>query len=223
MATLMVTTVGDILETISDLRGESSTNTDAVRIRAVSRAEQEVASRKMFSEHLLQEQALTGTATNSYTIGTSVYPMRKRGLVTVYVGDTLESSKYTIVDQKDYREMFNANNAAKIAYEYYDTANDLWKVYINPAPETDAAIKYSYYYLPPTRTSTTNSVISPNSDIVARLALAYILEGEEEYDLADSYKNESEQMISELIGLEQERNGSGSRSFSTPYRGFGTY
>lgn len=223
MATLMATTVANILEIISDLRGESSTNTDAVRIRAVSKAEQEVAKRAKFDEHLVMDVAVTGTATNAYTIGSTLYPMRKGGLDSVYVGGTLNTDKYTLISQEEFRERYNSNNSAKIAYEYYDTANDLWKVYINPAPDTGAAIKYSYYYLPATRTATTDSVISPNREVIARLALAYILEGEEEYDLADAYKNESEQMISELIGLENEAPKGSTRTFSTPYKGFGTY
>jgi hypothetical protein len=223
MATLMATTVSDILQQITDLRGESSLNTDAVRIRAVTRAEQEVASRKLFQEHLLLDQTVASTGVNAYTIGSATYPMRKKGLHSVYVGDTLSSSQHKVISHEDFRTFYNQSNSAKVAYEYYDAANDLWKMYISPTPENGVTITYSYYFLPPTRTLTTDLVISPNADIVARLALAYILEGEEEYDLADSYKNESEQMISELIGLDQQPNSGGVNTFRSVYRGLGTY
>lgn len=219
----MATTVGDVLEIISDLRGESTTNTDAVRIRAVSKAEQDVASRKKFSEHLVANQTTTSTGVNAYTIGSATFPMRKKGLESVYVGDTTNSSEHLIIPQSDFRRTYNSNNAAKVAYEYYDVANDLWKMYINPTPDTGATITYSYYFLPPERTSTTDVVISPNNETIARLALAFILEGEEEYDLADAYKNEAEQMIAELIGLETENESGNTQSFKSAYRGIGTY
>lgn len=219
----MQTTVEDVLEIISDLRGEATTDTDAVRIRAVSRAEEDLALRKLFSEHLLQEQTITSTGVNAYTIGSSTFPMRKRGLVKVYVGDTTPSSEYEIIDQIDFRRRYNENNGDKLAYEYYDVANDVWKVYISPTPETGKTIYYSYYFLPPERTATTDKVLTPSPDMVARLALAYILEGEEEYDLADTYKNQVEQMLSEMMGLEAQRNTGYSSTFGSPYKGIGAY
>lgn len=221
MATKMKTTVQDILEIISDLRGEATVDTDAVRVRAVSRAEEDLALRKFFSEHLLQNQTITSTGVNTYTIGSSNYPMRKKGLVEVFINDLQPSSQYEIVDQLDFRKRYNADNAAKLAYEYYDIANDEWKLYISPTPEVGATIYYSYYFIPPERTSVNDYVVSPNSDMIARLALAFILEGEEEYDLSDSYKSQVEQMLSEMFGLEAQKNTGYSGTFGSPYKGLG--
>lgn len=223
MATKMKTTVQDILETISDLRGETTVNTDSSRIRAITKAEEDIALRKFFAEHLLSDLTMSGTGANAYTIGSSTYPMRKKGLVNVFVGDQLSTSEHEIVDKLEFRSRYNQNNSAKLAYEYYDVANDEWKMYISPAPESGVTIYYSYYFLPPERTATTDSVISPNPDMIARLALAYILEGEEEYDLADAYKAEVAQMLTETTGLEQQRNTGYSSTFGSPYKGIGAY
>lgn len=223
MATLMQNSVSDVLEMISDLRGESTTNTDASRIRAINRSNQDIAVRYRLREFLLQDQELTSTGVNTYTIGSATYPMRKRGLESVFVGDTTEANRHKIIDKIEFRKVYNTNNSAKVAYEYYDRDNDLWKIYINPTPTNGDTIYYSYFYLPPNVTTTTDIIVGTHIDAVARLALAYILEGEEEYDLADSYKRETEQLVTEQIGLDQETNLGNSHTFSSYGGGIGTY
>lgn len=223
MATLISYTIEEVLSKISDLRGETTTNTDANRVRAVSDAERAIALRKKFDEHLLTGQTATGTGVNAYTIGTSTYPMRKKGLDVVYVGDTLATSQYAIVERRNFTDTYNQNPGAQLAYEWYDVANNVWKMYISPAVETGVTIYYNYYFLPPVKTMTTDTVLTPNKEIIARLALAYIMEGEEEYDLADTYKNEVEQMLTELLALDNDTPNGVIRVMGSPYGGIGTY
>ncbi|MGE9191044.1 hypothetical protein, partial [Escherichia coli] len=79
-----------------------------------------------------------------------------------------------ILDYQTFWMEYNKNNSSKIVYEWYDAANDLWKMHINPAPDTGTTIYYSYYWTPPARTLTTDDVICPNPEIIAYLALAQI-------------------------------------------------
>lgn len=203
MASQTGTTVLDILEIISDLRGESSTNTDANRIRAASRAERDFARRRFWRTHLLRDQTATGTGVaTSFTIGSATHPMRMKGLAEVFVGSTLESARHEVVDFGTFKERYNANNADKIAYEWYDAANDVWKVRINPTPDNGATITYSYFWEPPERTLVTDVIVCPNPEIIARLALSQVYEGEDEPDKRDESLQLAEQMIDEVVGWE---------------------
>ena len=196
----------DVLEIISDLRGESSTNTDANRIRAVSRANQDFAKRKFWKFYLKPDQTQVGDATNDYTIGSATYPMRFKGLTEVFVAKTsdtvktLESMRHTIIDFNTYKNLYNQSNSVQIVYEWFDSANDLWKMHINPAPAATDTITYSFYWEPPEITLASEYVICPNTRIIAYLALAEIYDGEDEGDLADKRRIEAEQLIAEVIG-----------------------
>jgi len=198
--------VSDVLEIVSDLRGESSTNTDANRIRAVSRANQDFAKRKFWKFYLKPDQTQVGDATNDYTIGSATYPMRFKGLTEVFVAKTtdtvktLESMRHTIIDFNTYKNLYNQANSVQIVYEWFDSANDLWKMHINPAPAATQTITYSYYWEPPEITLASEYVICPNTRIIAYLALAEIYDGEDEGDLADKRRIEAEQLIAEVIG-----------------------
>lgn len=195
-------TVTTILQLVSDLRGETSTNTDAVRIRAVSRAEQDYAGRRFFLEHLLRLSETTGDGTNNYPIGTATFPMRKKGLSELFVGGTTEAHRYQVVSYFQFQSLFNQNNSARIAYEWFDQTNDLWKVHINPAPETGEEIYYSYFFMPPTRTTTSDYVYCSNPMILVRLALAFIFEGEDEVQKGLLENRKAEQLIDEQIGTD---------------------
>lgn len=208
MATNLHDTVANVLEIVSDLRGESSTNTNAARIRAVSRANQDFAKRKFWRFYLYPNQTTVGTAVNDYTVGSATYPMRYKGLTEVFVAltsdtdKTTEADRYAIVDYNKYKNLYNLNNSEQIVYEWYDVANDVWKMHINPAPAATETITYSYYWEPPELTATTEYVTCPNIKIIALLALGEIYDGEDEQDSADKVRNEAEQLISELIGLD---------------------
>jgi hypothetical protein len=205
MATNLAPTVNDVLQIISDLRGETTINSDAIRIRAVSRANQDFARRKFWKFYRLDDQTMVGDGTKNYTIGSATNPMRTKGLTEVFVAKTTdtdktqESMRYDIVDFNLYKSLYNSNNANQMVYEWFDSANDLWKIHINPAPAATDTITYSYYWEPPTKTLTTDEVICPDINILARMALAQIYEGEDEIDLANSMKQEAEQMILEYI------------------------
>lgn len=202
------TLVSTILETISDLRGESTTNTDAVRIRMVSRANKDFALRKLWKFYLMPNQTLTGSGVNSYTIGgasVATYPMREKGLSEVFVWPTAtgsqdETYRYDIIDFNTYKVAYSADNSTQVVYEWYDKANDIWKMFINPAPEATDTITYSYYWHPPTLTATTDYVVCPNPKIIALMASAELHESEDERDIAKDEKNEAEQLIAELMG-----------------------
>jgi hypothetical protein len=208
MASNTKTTVLDILQQISDLRGESSTNTDANRIRFVSRTERDFARRFFWRIFLLPNQTTVGSGVNDYTLGSATYPFRPKGLMEVFVdttGDsdvTQESSRYQIVDYAKFKNLYNRNNATRMVYEWYDVANDVWKMHINPAPEATETITYSYFWEPPKRTVTTDAVICPNPKIIVLLAAADLFDSEDELQKAQLYKNEAEQLILELQSLE---------------------
>lgn len=202
MATQTACTVLTILQLISDLRGESSTNTDAGRIRLVSRAERDYALRMAWRTHLLRDQTTTGDGSStSFTIGSASYPMRMKGLTEVFVGGTTEDKRHSIVDFNTFKILYNSDTSTKMVYEWYDAANDLWKMRINPTPANGDTITYSHYWEPPTRTLATDTVVCPKPELIARLALSYIYEGEDE----EKYKEQqvlAEQLIQELTGME---------------------
>lgn len=203
MASQTADTVGNILQIISDLRGESTTNTDASRIRAVSRAEQSIARRGFFRVHLRRNQTATGDGvTGDLAIDTTTYPMRYHGLVEVFVGGTTEAHRYGGVDASRFQLLYNANSADQLVYEWYDPAADAWKMHINPIPSAGSTVTYSYYFMPPKRTSVDETVIAPDVMMVARLALAEIYEGEDEIQKSLQQKQEAEQLFAELQGRE---------------------
>lgn len=227
MATQTSFTVLEALTRISDLRGESPVDTNASRIRAVSHSERDFAKRKFWRTHLLRDQTTTSTGSADVTIGSSTFPMRMKGLTELFVDGTLESSRYEIVDFNVFKIRYNNSNSDRMVYEWYDATNDLWKVHINPTPETGKIITYSYYWEPPTRTATTDVIVCPNVDIIARLTLASIYEGEDE----DKYQEQlmlAESLIDEYVALEnspavnQLYTVSAIENASRP-RGIGTY
>lgn len=228
MATLNKGLVSDILQMISDYRGESSVNSDAQRVRAISRQEQSIAGRRFWNLYLLANQTTTGSGVNDYTIGSSTYPMRQKGLSEVFVGGTLESDRYQIVDYHRYKNLYNNNNAEKIVYTWYDVANDLWKMHINPIPTASETITYSYFWIPPVRTASTDAVTFIDDEALARLALSEIYEGEEEDDKAIAQKSLAEQILSEAVGVENapsvnQTYSMGAIENSITSRGYGSY
>jgi len=234
MATNIQVTVDDVLDIISDLRGESSTNTDAVRIRAVDRANKDFARRMLWRYYRLDNQTQVGDATNDYTIGDATNPMRYKGLTEVFVGTTgddnitQESQRYSIVDYNTFKRMYNNNNSERMVYEWFDAANNAWKMHINPAPAATETITYTFYWEPPTKTTTSDSVICPNPRILALLAAADIYQSEDEVDLAIDAKNEAELLIAEQIALENtpainQHYAMSAMENSVVNRGIGTY
>lgn len=203
MSSQTASTVSDILQIISDLRGESSVNSDSSRIRAISRAEQDFADRMFWRTHLLRNQTATGDGISSdFTIGSTSYPMRPKGLTEVFVGGTTEDKRYGLTDYNRFTLLFNQNNNTHMIYEWYDAANDVWKMHLNPIPDAGAIITYAYYWTPPARTSGTDIVVCPDPMILAKGALAQIYDSEDETDKAIALKQEVEQIIDELKGLE---------------------
>ena len=179
-------TVSDVLQLVSDLRGESSVNTDASRIRAVSRANQTIAKKRLWKFYR-KDLTVTADGTNQdFEIGSTTYEMGPGRLSEVYVGGVANSNKYELVDPNDYRYRVSIDSTDKVAYEWYDAANNKWKVRLSQIPDNGTIIYYTFYYLPPTLTLTSHSVISPDIDIPARYALSYILQGEDE----DTYQTE---------------------------------
>lgn len=234
MATNLALTVNDALQIMSDLRGESSINTDAIRIRAVSRANQDFARRMFWRFYRLDDQTQVGDATNDYTIGDATNPMRQKGLTELFVETTgednmtPEAGRYQIIDFNMYKDLYNRNNNEEMVYEWFDAANDLWKAHINPAPAATETITYSYYWEPPAKTATSDEIICPDIKIIAYIALAHIYEGEDEIDMALDKKNEAEQLIIEYIAKENspavnQRYSVGAVENEGKERGIGSY
>lgn len=230
MATQNAFTVQNICQTISDLRGESTVNTNANRIRAISNAEQDFARRRFWRLHRLDDQSLgTGDGTTTaFTIGSATYPYRAKGLFELFVGGTTEDKRYQVVDEARYKYLYNQDNSAQLVYEHYDVANDRWQVKINPAPSNGAAITGSYFYMPPTRTLTTDVIPCYSSDIIARSALATIYHAEDELSKEQQQLQIAEQLIGEAIGIENtpaigQRYSMGAIENQSRQRGLGTY
>jgi len=194
--------VSTILQTVSDLRGESTVNTSARRIRAVSRAENDYSNRKFWHTHLLKDQSMAGDTTSDYTVGSATYPMRENGLADIRIGGTTEAYRYDIVDKDTYNVKISNDSGTKVAYLWFDDTNNLWKVHVNATPAATKTIYYSFYWQSPTRTATTDYVTVLNPMIIVKLALADIYEGEDEVTKSLTAKNEAEQLISEAIGAD---------------------
>lgn len=200
MGTLQQDTVQNVLQIISDYRDENNTNTDAKRIRAVSRVERDFANRRYWDIFLLPNQTATGDSTNTYELGTATNPARDKGLFEVFVGGTGEEHRHAIVDFNRFKNLYNNSPAVKAVYQWYDSANDVWKMHINPAPETGAVITYSYFWTPPKRTSTSDVLVCYDMRILANLALGELYEAEDEGDKADVVLNKAEQLVGEYEG-----------------------
>lgn len=204
MATIYKSTVSDVLQIVSDKRGESSLNTDASRIRSLSRSEQDLALRRFWRLFLLTDQTLTGDGSStSYTIGSASYPMRRKGLSELFVGGTTEAYRYQIVDHTEYKNIVSRNSSSKVCYEWYDVANDVWKVKINPVVDNGTTIYYSYFWVPPDRTSASDEVVCVEMNALAYLTLAGIYEGEEEDQKVLSSLQKAEQIIGDNEGVEE--------------------
>lgn len=198
--------VSDVLQIISDLRGETSVDTSASRIRAVSRGERDFAKRRFYRMHLVKDQSIgTGDgSTADFTVGSATYPMRMKGVAEVFVGGlNSESYRRQVVDFASYKNQIAGNASANIAYEYFDQANRVWKVRINPAPVASDPVYASWYYSPPVRTLTTEYVLVEDIYIPVYLALADIYHGEDELQLEQLARQEAEGRIAELDGIEE--------------------
>ncbi len=195
--------VSDILEIISDLRGETQTNTDSKRIRAISRANKDFAKRRFWSTHHLDDQEVVGDGGSNYVIGSAAYPMRLKGLFDVRVGGTGEDKRFDIVDINTYRARVAANASDRVCYVWFDAVNDAWKVHVNATPSASETIYYSYYWEPPKLTQASDSLVCPDPKIIARLSLGDIYEGEDEPDKSTDNKEQAEQLITELEGVDE--------------------
>jgi hypothetical protein len=198
--TLYEDTVANLLEMISDLKGESQTDTSAKRLRFLSFRERSLAKRKLWKLFILPNQTATGDGTADYTVGSTTNPMRLNGLSEVFVGGTTADKQYAIIDYHKFKELYNQSNANKVCYVWYDAANKLWKMHLNPAPETGVTITYSYFWIPPKRTTTADYVYFPDDEALARLTLGDIYEAEDEPENAAEQRNMGEQIISEAMG-----------------------
>lgn len=202
---IIANTVTSILQYISDLRGESSTNTDASRIRAVSRAGNDFSRRRLWSFCLQPNKTTTGDgSTQDFTIGTTLLPCREKGLDEVFVGGTTEDKRYAICDYNEFKKRFNNNNADQIVYMWYDATADLWKMHISPTPANLTTITYTYFFQQPDVTATTDVVYAPDATVIAKLALGDIYHGEDELQKEQQQKSEAEQLIDELTGIENQ-------------------
>lgn len=226
MATSYKNTISDVLQIVSDLRGESSTNTNASRVRAVSRAERDVAKRKFWRLFLLREQtAGTGDGTTtSFSLGTSTYQARDKGLCEVFVGGLTEDKRYQVVDHVQFQSLVNQNNSIRIAYQWYDASSDAWKVRVNPAPATGETVYYSHFWVPASKTSSSESVYCFDPKILAYLAMADIYEGEEEPEMALDALQKAEALIGSYEGIEEAPAVNQMYQMATvEHRGIGTY
>ena len=205
MATSYKNTIQKVLQIVSDLRGESSTNTNASRIRAVSRAERDVAKRKFWRLFLLREQtAGTGDGTTtSFTFGTTTYQARDKGLYEIFVGGLAEHNRHQIVDHAQYLSTISQNSNAKIAYQYYDASSDTWKIKVNPAPANGDTVYYSHFWVPAEKTSATESVYCFDPKILAYLAMADIYESEEEPEMALDSLQKAESILGTYESVEE--------------------
>ena len=185
MSTQIKSTVQDILQIIADVRGETSVDTSSKRIRAIARADADFANRRFWHFYRLPNQTMAGTGSNDLAIGDATHPCRIHGLSELFVGSTIEGNRYEIVSYETFKVKFNDNNAHKMVYQWYDAVNDLWKLHFSVVPANTETITYTYYWEPATQTLETDTVITPNPDIQARMANSYIYEGDDEEKYQD--------------------------------------
>lgn len=231
MATQTADTISNVLQIVSDWRGESTIKTDANRVRAVSRSERAFARRKLWDYFHLKNKTQSGDGGNDYTIGDSTNHYMEKGLSELFVstdGSTTEDKRYSIVDYHRYKNIYNNNTSTKMVYEWYDSANDLWKIHINPAPAADETLTYSHFWVPAKKDSSSDTVYCPDMNILAHLSLAEIYQGEDEIDSSLDEKQAAEQIISEIFGIQNSPNVNQLYSMTSitnaiSFRGIGTY
>lgn len=200
---ILANTVTTYLQYISDLRGEAGTNSDASRIRAVSRAGSDFSRRRLWHFYLQPNQTATGDGTTQdFQIGTTQIPCREKGLDEVFVGGLTEDKRFAIVDYNEYKKRINRNSAERVVYQWYDATNDVWKMHFNPIPASGVTITYSYYFQQVDVSAGTDIVYCPDQTIIAKLALADIYHGEDELQKEEQQKNEAEQLIQEIVGID---------------------
>lgn len=216
-------TVQSILEIISDLRGETTTNTDTKRIRAISRSETAISKQVGGNIFYLPDQTITSTGASTYTIGSATFPMSNKGLVEVFVNGTTEDCRYKITDSELFKEEYNENNSEKLCYVSYNPTTDDWSLTISPTPEVGVTITYSYYWIPPKRTSVSDSVYCLNMEALARQSLAEIYDSEDEDDKAAIERNKAQQLLSTEQETESAPSPSQNYSMGDDGMGFGTY
>ena len=202
MATPTSTTVQDVLQIISDEKGETATDTGATRIRALSRAYEWYAKAKRWNIHLKRLVPITSGGTADEEIGSTNFPMRQKGLAEVFVGGTTEDKRYSLVDYMAYQSLINQNPSGRFVYEWYDQANDKWMVHINPTPTSGDTIYYSYFYLPKALTTTTDTIYCEDVDCLVKQTKGYIYIAEDEPALAMEEFRQAQEIIAELQGLE---------------------
>lgn len=224
MSTQIKSTVQDILQIVADVRGETTVDVSAKRIRAVARGDSDFANRKFWHFYRLPDQTMSGTGSNDLTIGSSTRPCRVKGLMELFVGSTIEGNRYNIVSYETFKSRFNQNNSEKNCYIWYDAANDLWKIHFSVIPTASETVTYTYFWEPATQTLTTDSVITPNPDIQARLANAYLFEGDDEEKYQDQLAI-AESLIGEEEGKEEQPSVNEVITFGMPSqtKGLGTY
>jgi len=188
----------------------------------VSRANQTIAKKRRWKFYRVELTATGDGSAQDFEIGTAVYNMRPGGLAEVYVGAETEDAKYDIIDPQDYKYLVTQNSTVRLAYEWYDGANDKWMVHLSQVPDDTETIYYTIYYLPAKKTETSASVMSPDLDAIGRYTLAYIYEGEDE----DKYQ--SELQMAEAIVSKYEADDDGTNigqvsTFGNNNRGIGTY
>lgn len=226
MATLFEFTVNDILILVSDLKGETSVNSSALRIRAVDRAAKDFALRREWQLFRLPDQTMVGNGTATYTLGSATYPARPSGLLEVFVTTTgstnmtPESNEKEVISFEEFKSRYNENQSADVVYQYFDVTSNEWKMKINPIPASTETITYTYYWMPPTVTTTAGKVYCYDPMIIARLANAYIYENEDE----DKYQDQlqiSESLIQKWEQLEDQVPVGQSLQMTSPIGGIG--
>jgi len=132
MATNTQGTVLNVLQIISDLRGESSVNSNSDRIRAVSRANRDFALRRFWRTHYLKDQTISSSGTGDETIGSTLYPMRMKGLSEVFIGGTTGSAagssdlNQSSLDTTNYFTVTWSAVTSAIGYNVYGRKDGKW-------------------------------------------------------------------------------------------------
>lgn len=226
MSSLFEFSVNDILTLVSDLKGETSVDTSTLRIRAIDRANKDFSLRRTWQLFRLPDQTTIGTGSSVYTLGSSTYPARPNGLLEVFVETTgssnmtPESARKTVVPFEKFKSYYNSDSTADIVCQYFDVANNEWKMKINPSPESTETITFTHYWTPATVSQTTDKVYCYDPMIIARLANAYLYENEDEdkyqdqLQLAENLIQKWEQIddetpVGELLSVESSIRGIG--------------
>lgn len=223
MSTSYTATVLNVLNTISDFRGENDTNTDARRIRAISRSEKSLAKRTNWKLFYLPDQTITTDGSATYALGSSNYPLKQKGLMEIYVGGTGSEHKYQIIEPFEFKDRFSRKPTDHICYTTYDPVTDSWNVTISPTPDDNVTITYSYYWMPPERTATSDVVLCVDMEGLARLSNADLYDGEDEPEKAAIERNKVEQIFSDELSEEDSPGMTQTISFGSTNSGYGNY